>query len=338
MPDDLASKLKADYWHLICHRCQIASPGDFVRFDWFDEELVAYNDHGDILLFDNICPHRGARIFTQAEGSQRLRCGYHGWTYQRGKFYAPFPAEFEKEELERAAFATLQKQWCGDFLFGGISPKQTLHEQLGDLWETLFNISASIALPHSSNIFIWESDWRIAIENALEQYHTHVGLVHTKSFGKHKTNAGQDAFFGKNSLYRCEYLDQRTTTQLGRLGRFFDLRYQHPGYQSIYLFPFAMIGSTFGYSYALQNFYPAATAGRTHFSSRMLTSKLIDGVDPLLVASFFDAASEINKVIFDEDHEICKRVSAKSLRDDFKPILAKSEAKIARFRAALEQS
>lgn len=333
----LLDRLRTRYWHLICHRCQIARPGDYIKLDWFDEELVAFNDHGQILLFDNICPHRGARIFRGPDGNQRLRCGYHGWSYQKGQFFAPFPLAFSKDQLASARFNTLQQQWCGDFLFAAISPQGELIEQLGGMWETLIKISNSISSPHSLNAFTWQSNWQIAIENALEQYHTHVGLVHPKSFGKHKINDGRDEFYGCNSIFRCEYLNERTVNNLRRLGRFFDLNYQHPGYQSIYLFPFAMIGSTFGYSYAIQHFFPADEVNRTHFSSRMLVSRLKDGINGNILASFFGSASELNRVIFEEDHEICKRVSPKSLSQEFKPIFAESEAKIARLRDSLSQ-
>ncbi len=328
--------LRDRYWHLLCHRSQVSAPGDYVKLEWFDEEIVVFNDHGEILVFDNICPHRGARIFSDLGGNRRLRCDYHGWTYLRGKFHAPFPMQIEKSELERARFNTLQIQWCGDFLFAGKAPVQTLADQLAGLADTLTLLSKSIAFPYRVNAFVWESDWRIALENALEQYHTAVGLVHPNSFGKHKTDAGYDEFHGRNSIYRCAYLDPRTNRQLRALGRNFDLEYQHEGYLSIYVFPFSMVGSTFGYSYALQHFFPGTSANTCHFSSRMLTSRLRAGAKHEILESFFHATSEMNDLIFREDHAICKRVSPISLKATFRPIFAESEAKIARFRASLQ--
>jgi len=50
----------------------------------------------------------------------------------------------------------------------------------------------------------------------------------------------------------------------------FNISDQHEGYQSIYLFPFTMLTSTFGYSYSLQNFFPSQESNKTFFYSRLL--------------------------------------------------------------------
>jgi phenylpropionate dioxygenase-like ring-hydroxylating dioxygenase large terminal subunit len=338
MNDLSLAALRNDYWHLIGHRCQVAQPGQFIKLDWFDEEIVAYNDHGDVLVFDNVCPHRGARIFTEREGSRRLRCDYHGWSYQRGRFLAPFPSDLDEAQVRDARFNVLQHEWCGDFLFAGIAPRRSLRDQLGGLKEILIEIGASIAQPFATDAFVWESDWQIGVENAIEQYHTAVGIVHPATFGKHRLTTGEDEFFSTNSVYRCEYVDQRTNRQLQRLRRHFDLTFQHPGYLSILVFPFAMIGSTYGYSYALQHFFPGPHPNTSHFSTRMLTARLSSDAKPEVLEPFFESTRAMNRLIFDEDHAICRRVSPKSLGRSFRPVLAASEAKIARFRTWLDEA
>lgn len=334
----LLARLKERYWHLLVHRCQVARPNDFVKFNWFDEELVVFNDHGEFLAFDNICPHRGARIFTDPEGNKHLRCAYHGWSYRKGRFFAPFPQLFDETQLARARFRTLQLQWCGDFLFGSVDPIASLQEQLGETASVLIGISAAIAATYSTNRFEWQSDWQIAIENAIEEYHTAVGLVHPATFGKHHLSKGHDEFHALSSIFRCEYSNPHTVSQLRRLKRLFDIEFQWAGYQSIYLFPFAMIGSTFGYSYALQHFFPSSAVGKCHFTSHMLTSRLKEDVQSEVLAPFFAASDEMNRTIFQEDHAICGRVSEHSLRSDFAPIFAESERKIAKFREWLKQA
>lgn len=331
-PEPSFKRLKERYWHLLGHRSALAKSGDFLRFEWFDEEIVAYNDQGNIVVFDNICPHRGARIISAFDGNQKLRCPYHGWTYHDGKFFAPFPQQIAPDDLKRARFNVLRQAWCGDFLFAGIEPIESLETQLEGLWPLLSKIGTSIDAPYSSNIFDWHSDWRIAIENAIEQYHTAVGLVHPDSFNKHAFTSGYDEFFGRNSVFRSEFVDQRTVRQLRSLRRFFDIAHQHEGYQSIYIFPFAMIGGTYGYSYAIQQFFPAAHENVCKFSSRMLTCKLATGIDPQVLASFFISSDQINRKVFEEDHAICGRVSPRSLGPGFNPIIADSEVKIVRFR------
>jgi phenylpropionate dioxygenase-like ring-hydroxylating dioxygenase large terminal subunit len=305
--------LRQRHWHLLTHRSQIDEPGNYLRLEWFKDEIVAFNDQGNILVFDNICPHRGARIFDAADGSQILRCRYHGWAFRNGRFHAPFPNEFDPEDLARARFNTFETAWCRDFLFVSEDPRRTLDEQLGGVRPLLESISDSIAKPHSLYSFTWQSDWRIALENALEEYHTAVGLVHPGSFGRIKPSHGSNEFFDNNSVYRCEFREARTVRQLERMRRFFDLKIQHPGYMSIYLFPFAMIGSTYGYSYAIQHFMPGRMSGECHFASRMFESRLRADVNPEILASLYDSSAQLNRQVFDEDHAICRRVSEQSL-------------------------
>ena len=136
---------------------------------------------------------------------------------------------------------------------------------------------------------------------------------------------------GERNLLHAEDL----ASNMERLRRLFDLKMQHPGYMSIYLFPFAMIGSTYGYSYAIQHFAPGRTNDECHFSSRMYSSRLREGANAGVLASFFDSSAQLNRQVFDEDHAICRRVSRKSLTPPFEPILATSEVKIRRFREAM---
>jgi phenylpropionate dioxygenase-like ring-hydroxylating dioxygenase large terminal subunit len=332
------TRLKHDFWHLIAHRAALAKPGDFLRLEWFDGEIAAFNDQGDVIVFDNVCPHRGARILSAFDGNQKLRCPYHGWTYRGGKFFAPFPQQFAPSEIAKARYNTLQQAWCGDFLFAAIDPIESLDVQLDGLWPLLINIGRSIYSPFSTNAFDWQSDWRIAIENAIEQYHAQVGLVHPGSFNKFTFTSGDDEFFGRNSVFSNAYSDERTVRQLRRLRRYFAIDHQHEGYQSIFVFPFAMIGSTFGYSYAIQQFFPSAHDNVCKFHSRMLTAKLVEGADPAILAPFFSSSDALNRKVFEEDHAVCARVSPRSLRDDFKPIFAESEVKIARFRKAVREA
>jgi phenylpropionate dioxygenase-like ring-hydroxylating dioxygenase large terminal subunit len=338
MNDAQLRTLRRRHWHLLTHRCQIEKPSDYVRIEWFADEIVVFNDQGSILVFDNICPHRGARIFDANDGNQLLRCRYHGWAFRNGRFHVPFPNEFAAEDLARAKYNTFETAWCAGFLFASEDPRTTLEDQLGGVYPLLESVSDSIARSHSLCSFTWQSDWRIALENALEEYHTAVGLIHPGSFGRIKPSDGTNEFFGKNSVYRCEFRATRTVRQLERLRRFFDLKLQYPGYMSIYLFPFAMIGSTYGYSYAIQHFMPGRTNSECHFASRMFESRLQSDANPEILANFFDSSSQLNRQVFDEDHAICRRVSQQSLTPSFTPILAKSETKIRRFRQSVAEA
>jgi phenylpropionate dioxygenase-like ring-hydroxylating dioxygenase large terminal subunit len=335
MNDGQLDRLRRCHWHLVTHRSQIAKPGDFVRLEWFDDEIVAFNDQGNIFVFDNVCPHRGARILDSCDGNQLLRCRYHGWTFRNGRFHTPFPNQFDPEDLARATYNTFRIAWCADFLFASEDPQWSLDDQLAGLRPLLEAISESIHGPHSLYAFTWQSDWRVAVENAIEEYHTQVGLIHPETFGRLKGEEGANEFLGRNSVFRLKFLETKQIRQLERMKHFFDVKVQHAGYMSIHLFPFVMIGSTYGYSYGIQHFMPGRVSAECYFSSRMFTSRLRAGSNPAILKDFFESTAQLNRQIFDEDHAICRRVSQRSLDSSFEPILAKSEAKIRRFRRCI---
>ena len=81
----IADDLIRSYWHPIGHKSELACDRDFIRFEIKDFEVVVINDKGNFVAFDNLCPHRGARFFTEDFGNQFVKCLYHGWSYSRGK-------------------------------------------------------------------------------------------------------------------------------------------------------------------------------------------------------------------------------------------------------------
>jgi phenylpropionate dioxygenase-like ring-hydroxylating dioxygenase large terminal subunit len=304
--DALAAKLTRDYWHLVAHRSELAAPGDYVRLDWPLGELVLFNDNGDIVAFDNLCPHRGARYFVEDVGNGRIACPYHGWSFRDGTLRIPLRQTFDAEEIATARLNTYQTAWCGDFLFAGAAPVQDLTGQLGATGPTLETVSRQITARRDFNAFEWRSKWRVAVENALEGYH--VNAIHPQTLAPLGLVDDETTFDGGGSTYTARIGDDRTRKGLDRMARFFDIDHAYDGYWTVHVFPFAMLSSTYGYSYSLQTFFPAPTADRTWFTSRLLTAKVRPGSESVL-DGFFESTARVNRQVFEEDHAICSRVS-----------------------------
>src|SRR5436305_3250028 len=62
---------------------QVAEPESFLTADIASEPILLVRDqHGQLRAFYNVCRHRAAPLQTEACGkATRLRCRYHGWTY-----------------------------------------------------------------------------------------------------------------------------------------------------------------------------------------------------------------------------------------------------------------
>ncbi len=61
----------------------VAEPGSFLTTEIAGEPIVVVRDSAGVLrAFFNVCRHRAAPVVVQPEGrATKLRCRYHGWTY-----------------------------------------------------------------------------------------------------------------------------------------------------------------------------------------------------------------------------------------------------------------
>ena len=325
-------QLRDQFWHLLCHRSELPASGDYLKLDWLGEEVVVYNDQGELIAFDNLCPHRGTRFFTEKRGNAPLACPYHGWAYRAGAMHIPCRERYAPAELDNARLQVLQLDWCADFLFASPQPRMSLDAQLGETQATLENISFNVAGLGDFNAYVYECDWRIALENALEPLH--VPFVHPESLAQLQLDDGENRFTDWTSIWEACLGNAGMARKLRSVKRLFQLDNQFEGYQSLYLFPFTMLSSTFSYSYSLQHFFPSTQAQRTHFSSRLLMAAAKPAASATL-QGFFDSSAQMNRQVFEEDHAICKRIAIQAADSARFKILSSDEAKIAHFRACI---
>lgn len=323
-------QLWEDNWHLLAHRSELAEPRDFIRFEVLGREVVLHHDGASIVAFDNRCPHRGARIFDGDAGRERFLCRYHGWSYSKGRVFVADAASLSHCPLDELALNTLHLAWAGDFAFVSVAPKRSLEDQLAGLAPMLEAISYGIGRRWDFNRYQYEADWRIALENALEPYH--VGAIHPETLNKLKLMPGENQYFGRNSVWSSPLGDDRLAKRMQSLSRLFDLPHQFEGYESLYLFPFTMISSTFGFSQSVQHFLPSVTPERTLFTSRLFTGRLKTSTKEDLVTSFMASSATMNRAVFDEDHDICKRLSIETWSMQPPRFWSASEEKILHFR------
>jgi phenylpropionate dioxygenase-like ring-hydroxylating dioxygenase large terminal subunit len=325
------STLIAQFWHLVGHRSEFARSGDFIRFQTVVGDIVVFNDGKSVVAFDNLCPHRGARIFGAPYGNSPATCPYHGWTHRAGRIFVARKERFSECDTQGASLNFLQTEWLGDFLFVSIEPRTSLAQQLGDLGTRLIEISANINGRQDFDSYKYDCYWPIAVENALEPYH--IDLIHPKTLGLLNIGDGENVYFGYNSVWQAPILEPRSEKILKSLNKFFNISNQYQGYEFIYLFPFSMISSTFGYSYSIQNFIPINN-NETSFYSRLFTSRVRDAAAQRALSSFFASTADINRQVFTEDHDVCKLVPTQSWSMQPLRFAADNEAKIQHFREA----
>lgn len=327
----LGSQLFQKYWHMVCHRTELPNDGDFLKFKTPIGDLVVFNDGGEFVAFDNRCPHRGALIYLSDSGNQANTCKYHGWTFKSGKLIIPAVEQFKGCSIEKADLRKYKLDWCGDFLFAGIDPANDLYTQLDGVAEYIENISFNINGRLDLSAYEYECAWPLALENALEPYH--IGMVHPGTLAALELEDGTNTFYGSNSVWQALIGNARIKKQLEKLGSYFNIDYGYQGYMSIFMFPFTMISSTFGYSYSLQNFFPSQTrVDRTNFMSRLLTCPARDGHAEKIIQPFLESSAKVNRQVFEEDHTVCKIMPTDAWTPQPLEFISELEVKISHFR------
>lgn len=286
------------HWTPIAHRSELAKSGDFVLLPWKVEgEIAIANIAGEIVAFDNRCPHRGARIFTDARGNRPPACPYHGRLAT-----AHTVRHFSMTEM-------------GDFIFA--RQYRPGNAQIGPPMIGLIKDAPPLAF-HSALAFVMDCHWTVAVENALD--FEHVEHVHAESLAKLALVPKRLRKLDDGSSIE-EFTSE--AQRLGHLTRFF--RHEKSfGYTHAHLFPYSCVSSTRGWTYSLQHYFPRAD-GRTNFIHRLYAAETTRPMP-----EFFDSVARLNAQVFREDAAICA-----GIRTGFVGHLGPREERIAHFRGVL---
>ena len=291
----LAEILVDSYWHLVGHRIELKNDKDYIKLSLLNKDIVVYNDNSKLIAFDNICPHRGAKFFSDESGNQNILCPYHGWGFKNGELKIPKKKKFGGCNIDEAKINMLNLDYCGDFVFVSFNPKQSLNKQLSDLKSVLEEISIDMHSRLDFNYHEWSCDWPIPIENALEPYH--ISRVHPNTLSLLRLKTDQDVFYDESSIWKARIDSKRIEGGMKKIQSGFNVDAHYDGYQSILIFPFSFLSSTYGYSYSLQNFFPCKSSTKTNFYSRMYSSRN-DQADS--TKYFLNSTIETNRKIFSD--------------------------------------
>ncbi len=174
-------------WSYVCHRSQLAAPGDYVACTIAGIGVVVLRDReGELRAFHNVCRHRGHELLT---GSGRLAatitCPYHAWAYGLDGALRQAPNGDRVAGFDRAGFSLVPvrvEEFC-TFVF--VNPdleaaslaaqapevEPELRRWLPELDDLVF--SRRLEVPVAAN-------WKAVADNFLECYHcdhVHKALV-----------------------------------------------------------------------------------------------------------------------------------------------------------------
>lgn len=184
-------------WQAVGRSAQVAEPGSFLTAEVAGEPVAVVCDQdGTRRAFSNVCRHRAARVVCEPEGkATRLRCRYHGWTYDlagqlRGTPEFDGVAEFRREEQGLPPLAV--DAW-GPLVFVHLG---TPAPALADFLKPLPELESLRFVERRE--YELACNWKVFVDNYLDGgYHVntvHPGLAGVLDYSRYRTEvAGNTA-------------------------------------------------------------------------------------------------------------------------------------------------
>jgi choline monooxygenase len=169
-------------WQCVGRTDQVAKPGEFLTADIAGEPiLVVRGEDGVLRAFHNVCRHRGARVAIEPCGhATKLRCRYHGWTYDltgrlRGVPEFGGVADFRREDH---GLAVIMVDTWGPLVF------VHAHRPAASLADFLAPLTARTAKQGLEKLRFAERkeydlrcNWKVYVDNYLDGGY-HVNTIH----------------------------------------------------------------------------------------------------------------------------------------------------------------
>ncbi len=193
-----------DTWQVVGRAEQVSAPGSYLTAEVAGEPLVVVRDGDGVLrAFYNVCRHRAARVATEAEGrATRLRCRYHGWTYDLAGRLRGAP-EFDGVEdfcREESGLAPVTAATWGPLVWVHLGPSpMPLAEYLEPLPARAEGRGLGGLRFVERREYRLACNWKVFVDNYLDGgYHVntvHPGLAGVLDYSRYRTDV-----FGRTSV------------------------------------------------------------------------------------------------------------------------------------------
>lgn len=163
-------------WLLICHTDELAEPGDYVATTVVGEPVaVTRANDGELHAMSPICRHRMMPVVESGSGHvDSFTCPQHLWRYGLdgrliGATHMRRNKEFDPAKCRLPAFAV--EEWHGFVYVNLDRTASALRPHLLGVDEELANYRLDDMTQIASWVEDWHCNWKVAVENAHENYH-----------------------------------------------------------------------------------------------------------------------------------------------------------------------
>jgi choline monooxygenase len=183
-------------WQYAGRSEQVKEPGSFLTAEIAGEPvLVVRDEKGTLRAFHNVCRHRAAQVINEPCGKvTKLRCRYHGWTYDLAGRLRGTP-EFDGVEdfrKEQEGLPPIAVETWGPFVFVHEGqPRQPLTEYLSPFPERTQAMGLDALHFAGRREYDLHCNWKVFVDNFQDGgYHVntvHPGLAGALDYAQYRT-------------------------------------------------------------------------------------------------------------------------------------------------------
>lgn len=297
-------------WVFICCEQEVAEAGSYYAFDLAGEALaIVRGKDGSLRCLSNICRHRGTPLLDEGLGQfeRMIVCPYHAWAYDDKGAVKAIPLK-DKMLIDKANHCLPEFKLAvwNSLIF------VNLNADAPDFEERVSGLSPYIDLfephrfkEHNPNpaTELWDANWKLAMENAMESYH--LFKVHENTL--EQSTPTREAFYVAGSS-EATLTGGRIAMEKSLLTKLFTSSY--PDAYNHYILvslPPSFVGILTYESFDWLQVMPLS-ANRCQIRSGGITTKAKYYNDP--------SAQDFVKAFYAEDKFICERVQ-KGMQSQF---------------------
>jgi choline monooxygenase len=171
-------------WQLVGRAAQLAEAGAYVTAEVAGEPIVVVRGaDGALRAFFNVCRHHAAAVMTAPCGkADRLRCPYHGWTYDLAGRLRGVPELDGVEGFDRAAMGLVPvavDTWEG-LVFVHLDPEPPpLAASLGAVVDQIAALGLGALTFYERREYTLACNWKVYVDNYLDGGY-HVPHLHAQ--------------------------------------------------------------------------------------------------------------------------------------------------------------
>lgn len=167
-------------WLYLGHESELKKPNDFKTRTVGGRPLIFAKDKkGDVRVWINSCPHRGAMICREDGGNARfMTCAYHGWSFSTGGDLVSMPGDQAYgPEFERPGLAAPSQvdSYRGFVFITFNSDAPDLLTHLAGAAEYLDLVSdmseEGMEVLEGTHHYSARANWKLLVENSYDGYH-----------------------------------------------------------------------------------------------------------------------------------------------------------------------